>query len=175
MARCGYTLFELVLVMTLVVVAASLTFPLAESLLTPNRIGAASDTIRAQWAEMRGRAMSEGRAYRFLVIDNSGKFKIEPEDNDPNSDTSQGWTCEGELPENVIFVKDESTLLGAASLPVPASDYELVAVYLPDGTARDNVLLSFGVAGIRPLTLQIRSLTGAVSIIDPATNPRGGF
>src|SRR5882724_1876127 len=103
MSRRGYTLFELVLVMALVVAAASLTFPLAESLLTPNRITAASDMIRAQWAEMRGRAMSEGRAYRFLAIDKSNKFRIEPDDGDPNAQSSDGWVFEGQLPDNVVF------------------------------------------------------------------------
>ena len=172
MKRRGYTLFELVLVLALVVVAASLTFPLAESLLKPNRINAASDLIRAQWAEMQFRAMSEGRAYRFLAIDKTGKFRIEPDDGDPGSPTSDGWIYEGELPEDVVMVKDEGALMAATTALTPGTEYEVVAVYLPDGTARNDVLLSFGLPGIRPLTLQIRALTGAVSFFDPA-NPSG--
>lgn len=175
MTRRGYTLFELVLVMALMVVAASLTFPLAEALLTPNRITAASDTVRAQWAEMRGRAMTEGRAYRFFVIENTGMFKIEPADDDPGADDSPGLFVEGELPENVYFVKDEGMLMAATAPPSPGSDYELVAVFLPDGRAETNVLLSFGMVGVRPMTLQIRALTGAVSTYDPATSNLGGM
>ncbi|MBI3410663.1 MAG: prepilin-type N-terminal cleavage/methylation domain-containing protein [Planctomycetes bacterium] len=172
MKRRGYTLFELVLVLALVVVAASLAFPIADSLLNPNRVNAASDCIRAQWAEMRGRAMSEGRAYRCMAIDKGGKFRIEPDDADPGATSSDGWVFEGELPEDVVMVKDEGTLMAATAPLIPGSEYELVAVYLPDGTARNDVLLSFGLPGLRPLTLQIRSLTGAVSFYDP-DNPSG--
>src|SRR5262245_17091932 len=78
--RGGYTLFELVLVLALLVVAAALAFPLIEPMMAENDITAARDMVRARWAEMRGRAMAEGRAYRFAVTENTGKFRVAPDD-----------------------------------------------------------------------------------------------
>jgi hypothetical protein len=38
------------------------------------------------------------------------------------------------------------------------------AVFLPNGTARDDVKITFQVRGVRPATLQLRGLTGTVSV-----------
>ena len=69
---------------------------------------------QARWADIRGRAMREGRPYKFSIIANTGQYKIEPEDaSDPSDTDDDPLIFEGELPSKVIFTKDQSSV-GAA-------------------------------------------------------------
>ena len=176
--RSGYTLFELVIVLALIVVAAALSFPLIEPMLSENNVTAARDMVRARWAEMRGRAMAEGRAYRFAVTENTGKFRVAPDDDaywsgqtDGQDEDEKPLIVEGELPEGVLFTSTETAFTGATEAPAPGPDWGLVvAVYLSEGTARDDAKIYFGKAGQRVLGLQLRALTGAISATEPSSN-----
>ena len=162
--RVGYTLLELVLVMTIILITASLAIPAIQGMMTDTRQKAARDMVRARWADIRGQAMKEGRPYKFSVIDGTGKFKIEPEDSDAPSDSDEPpLIVEGELPEEVLFAMDQSSTGPGDG---GGSDYQVVAVYLADGTARDDVTIMFGKKGAQPIGLQLRALTGAVTMVD---------
>lgn len=170
-ARTGFTLLELVLVMLIILIASALAVPAIDALMADGRVKAARDMVRARWADIRGRAMQEGRPYKFSIMDQTGKFKIEPEDITAASDTDDPpLIFEGELPPEVLFSKDQSGVGagggGASGAPASASDYETLVVYLADGTARDDVQVMFGKAGVKPLGLKLRALTGAVTMID---------
>lgn len=175
MPRSAYTLFELMMVMVLIVAGAAITIPVAESLLSPNRLRASSDQVRAQWAEMRGRAMNQGRAYRFRVMVNTSKFLIEPDEGEENvgNPNDPVFNFEGELPEQVVFLKGDADLVGQTSVPAGGSAWETVVVYLPDGTAREDTSVFFGLPGLRAAGLQVRALTGAVRVLEPSTKTEG--
>jgi prepilin-type N-terminal cleavage/methylation domain-containing protein len=162
--RAGFTLFELMLVMAVVLVAAAISIPAIDAMMADGQIKAARDMVRARWADIRGRAMREGRPYKFSIIENTCRFKIEPEDISDPSDTDDGdMTFEGELPPQILFTKDQS---GVGAAGGAGGDYETLAVYLPDGTARDDVQVLFGKQGSRPIGLYLRALTGAVTMVD---------
>jgi hypothetical protein len=173
--RGGYTLFELVLVLALLVVAAALAFPLIEPMISENHVTASRDMVRARWAEMRGRAMAEGRAYRFAVTENTGRFRVAPDEEaywsgraDGQDEDERPLILEGELPEGVIFTTSESAFGGLTEAPAPGAEWGLVvAVYLSEGWAQDDAEVYFGKAGQRVLGLRLRALTGAVSAIEP--------
>src|SRR5215212_171525 len=119
--------------MFLMALALGLFAPVVDSMLHPNQVAASIDTVRAQWMEARGRAMEEGRPYRFSVQENSGNFKIEPDDtDDPNSEA--GMVREGDLPQPCIFVEDAEGLQGMSGNPVSSGTWRVVAVFLPEGT-----------------------------------------
>lgn len=171
MARAGFTLLELMLVMLIILIASALAVPAIDALMTDGRVKAARDMVRARWADIRGRAMQEGRPYKFSIMDQTGKFKIEPEDSNAPSDTDDSpLILEGELPQDVLFSKSAggtgASGAGASGMPPGSSDYETLAVYLADGTARDDVQVMFGKAGDRLIGLKLRALTGAVTMID---------
>jgi prepilin-type N-terminal cleavage/methylation domain-containing protein len=165
----GFTLFELMLVMMIILVAAAVSIPAIDAMMGDSRVKAARDLVRARWADIRGRAILEGRPYKFSIIENTGKFRIEPEDgNTPSDDGDDPLIAEEELPGQVPFVKDQASA-GAAS---GAGDYETLAVYLPDGTARDDVQIMFGKQGGRLIGLQLRALTGAVTMVEQTQDNR---
>lgn len=169
--RSGFTLLELMLVMVILVIAASLSLPAMEAMMADGRLKAARDMVRARWADIRGLAMREGRPYKFSIIQQTGKFRIEPEDVSAPSDTDDPpMILEDELPQPIVFV---SQTTGGQSSTINAGagssgGYECLVVYLADGSARDDVQMLFGKEGTRPIGLQLRSYTGAVTMIDKA-------
>ena len=170
----GFTLFELMLVMAVILIAGAITVPAIDSMMADGRLKAARDMVQARWADAQGRAMKEGRPYKFSVIYQTGQFKVEPEDPDAASDaddavtSDKGFTVEGELPTGILFAKDDGSVGKAGG----GSNYEPLAVFLEDGTARDDVRIMFGKEGNQPIGLQVRALTGTVSMVE-ATSSNG--
>ncbi len=124
--RAGFTLFELMLVMAIILVAAAITIPAIDAMMSDGSLKAARDMVRARWADIRGRAMKEGRPYKFSTIDQSKKFKIEPEDSNAPSDSDEPPIIyEGELPGDIVFTKaphyHRLGLLGRFRLRLPGS------------------------------------------------------
>jgi len=159
--RSAFTLMELVLVMFLMAVALSFAVPALDSLWNPNQVVASIDTVRSMWMEGRNRAMEEGRPYRYSVETNGAQYRLEPDDADDNSQ-QDGTRIEGQLPTPCIFVESPD-VLRATGLPQTLGEFKAVAVFLPDGTARDDVTLYFGRIGMPAATLKLRALTGTIS------------
>ena len=163
MARHGFTLLELVIVMVIMTVALAIAIPAVDTLMNPNQVVASIDAVRSQWVEARSRAMEEGRAYRFSVQDNSGKFRIEPDDPDNGDGSEPALTREGDLPEPCLFVTSADALKGASGPGTSDGNWRSVAVFLPDGTVRDDASLIFGRPSEPAVTLRLRALTGSIS------------
>ena len=165
--RFGFTLFELMIVMCLIVIALAIAVPTIDSIMNPNQVSAAIDAVRSQWADARGRSMEEGRPYRFSVQDGSSHFRIEPDDADAVG-VAAGTVIEGDLPDPCVFVQSAGDLAagdpnGTSSQSSPSGSWRAVAVFLPDGTARDDATLNFGRPGVPAATLTLRALTGSVT------------
>ena len=220
--RRGYTLFEMILVVTVMLIIAGLATPLVfQGLFASSKVSAAADMVRARWADCRHQAVEHGRPYRFAVVPNTGKFIIEPYDParhqpvpgtsngpggpsgtvgsttvapdgsrsgangtvtnpdaqntvtpfmdsntpDPDGTAKHGIIVEDRLPTGVRF--------GTKDTPVNTDseegdgDYVTIAVFMPDGTALDDVEIVFAAKGASPITLRLRGLTGT------ATQSRG--
>ncbi len=165
-SRPGYTLMELLLVMAIIIVTGALSVPAWESMMSDTRVKAARDIVQARLADIRGQAMKEGRPYILAVMNKTGKFKVGPEDENMNSEADEGeqpLRIEGELPETVLFSLDNSSVSNSAS---GSGGYQTIAVFLPDGTARDDVSVMFGKEGGHSIGVQVRALTGAVTMVD---------
>jgi prepilin-type N-terminal cleavage/methylation domain-containing protein len=177
--RRGYTLMEIVLTMAIMVMLAALGYPTIDSLYTNVKVEAASDAVRAAWAEAQAHAVNEGRAYRFAVVPGKGNFRIAPDSSDfwTGSTPSQNdpdnpfvVDCKA-LPTGIVFTMD-----GSSPPPVGSSDTALpedgvdpgqwhtAAVFLPDGTAQEDADITFQLDGTRPITIHLRALTGVVTV-----------
>jgi prepilin-type N-terminal cleavage/methylation domain-containing protein len=161
--RSGFTLFELMLVMAIVLVAGALSIPAIEAMMADARVKGARDMVRAKWADIRARAIDEGRPYKFSIIGGSGLYKLEPVDiNEPSDTGGDPLIFVGELPPGVLFASDQGVVGSGGG----GGDYETWVTFLPDGTAREDKELYFGKEGIRPIGLRVRALTGAVMSFD---------
>ncbi len=175
----AYTLLELLLVMALILLMAALTVPVMESMLSDSRITAAGDQIRGRMAEARAQAMDQGKPWKFAFLPNSSLYQLAPEDSvewtGNNRDLVQkADVIRAELPKEIYFGVTQEDIQNGREPPTPGSAWTTAAVYLPDGSARDTVkddgtvsldtVTYFGKMGIVPQRIQLRGLTGVVTI-----------
>jgi prepilin-type N-terminal cleavage/methylation domain-containing protein len=176
--RRGYTLFEVLLVMTLLVLMAALVVPNLDAMYADYRLAAAVDGVRASWAQGRAHAMDEGRAYRFAIVPGKGNYRVAPDGADywtgsgppaPADPANPPLVFEEALPKGITFSTAGASnqyQSGDTALPVGSVESSLwssTALFLPNGTARDNVEIVFQARGCKPRVLRLRGLTGVVT------------
>lgn len=164
-ARNGHTLFEVMLVMAVLVIVGFLSVPYLAPMFSTNKVQTAQDLLKTRWAEMRYHAMNEGRPYRFGFQENSGKFRIAPDNTDNWGDgaardasSDAGWVVESELPDEILFARSDKM-----AQPASSQGWIKALTFLPDGTAREDVVVAFGKSGSRSLTLRVQAAIGAVT------------
>jgi Tfp pilus assembly protein FimT len=177
--RSAYTLFEVVLVGAVLTILGAVSYPTLKNMYGAHKLNGAVDSVRAAWAEARSRAIDEGRPYRFSVEPNGTHYRVAPDEaeywsgsapaNDPNG---KGLVLEKALPGGVHFsLGDEAPAAstdasdsGKEDVSKPSGNWSTGTVFLPNGTARDDVKITFQVRGVRPTAIQLRGLTGNVSV-----------
>jgi hypothetical protein len=72
---------------------------------------------------------------------------------------------DGQLPDQCLFVGSGSagSILDPGMTANKGGTPAPVAVFLPDGTAREDAQICFGRPGLLSVTLKLRALTGAVT------------
>jgi len=165
-------LFEMIVVLAILVIAAAIATPTLQSLSGGGTtLNAAADTVKARWAEARARAVAEGRPYRFAIMENTGKFRVAPDSSEfwdgttasasPNGDgTRPPLVIEDKLPQEMRFMASPDAS-GAAQ--GQSSDWTCPIVFMPDGCAQQDGQIVFGGSGGRPLVLRIKAATGVAT------------
>lgn len=181
--RRGFTLFEVVLVCAVLVLITAITVPSIRGMYGFYKLQGAVDSVRAAMAMARAKAIDEGRPYRFSIENNGGNYRVAPDKADywsgsPPADDPDGlgMILEKSLPAGV-----KVTLNGdpapAESLEEPPSGgkddvqpgnvtpdaWSTAGVFLPVGTAREDVRIVLQIKGVRPIEVRLRGLTGTVS------------
>ena len=174
--RQGFTLFELVLVLAIVVIVGAIAYPSYQSLNGGFRVTAGADTVRAAWAQARARAIEDGVPYQFSIQPDSGRFRVGPDQGifgaagpGPGDDPGRPPLIREESVDGVSFRNPRAVAADNANGdPGPgnagADGWVHVVTFMPDGTAREKeVELSLKTAGAHPLVLKLRGLTGVVT------------
>jgi prepilin-type N-terminal cleavage/methylation domain-containing protein len=178
MTRRGFTLLEVLLVLVVIVMLAAMAYPSIEAMYSDVRLNAAADQIRAAWADARGKAIEEGRPYRFAVQPD-GQYRVAPDGADfwnggdtPAAATSSDTpplVLEDSLPKGVTFADGGINGGNADPSAGDSGPWQTIVRFLPDGTASQDVEIVFQAeSGGRPLSLRLRGLTGSV------TTPQAG-
>src|SRR5262249_43311417 len=139
----------------------------------------AVDSVRSAWAEARAHAMNENRPYRFSVQPDGSGFRVAPDQDEywagdgPGDDPNgRGFILEHSLPQGVRFsvhgeagaaAEDESENYNLEEQPVRGGNWSTTVVFMPDGSAREDVRIVFQVRGARSTALQLRGQTGDVT------------
>ncbi|HKI36082.1 MAG TPA: prepilin-type N-terminal cleavage/methylation domain-containing protein [Gemmataceae bacterium] len=177
--RRAFTLMEVLMVMAVMVMFAALSYPALDSLYVGVKVEAASDSVHAAWSEAQARAVNEGRPYRFSVVPGKGNYRVAPDSSEfwsgggapaPDDPENPPLVLQQSMPKGIVFTREgerPGPADGETSLPddkVPPGQWVTTAVFLPDGTAQDDVDIILHMDDARPITLHLRSLTGVISV-----------
>jgi len=161
--RPAFTILELLLVMTILIIIAGVAYPTLSAMYGDARVKAAADQVRGTWVEARARAIEDGRAYRFGVQANTGKFRVAPDSSfvevaDLGEDSALPFVVESELGSGITF--DVGTDLSTEG------EWAKVAVFNPDGTCQNDIDITLREKDddITPLVVRVRAMTGAITV-----------
>ncbi|MEY2612873.1 MAG: hypothetical protein RL069_1685 [Planctomycetota bacterium] len=91
--RSGFTLFELILVLIILVTLAAIAFPTLEAMVSSRRLQQSAERLQNELLEARVEAMKTGQAQVFRATINGNTYTIEPWlSGNENSDASAGAT-----------------------------------------------------------------------------------
>jgi prepilin-type N-terminal cleavage/methylation domain-containing protein len=187
--RRAFTLLEMMLVMALVAMLASLIVPGIRNFYKGEKLMAATDGVRAAAAQARLHAIDEGIPYRLSVVPGRGNYRAAPDNNEAWNQGAEGEfpTIEGVVPPDIALrvqfqgqaISVDSEEESAVSFDlgdVPEDAWSVVAVFRPDGTADRTVEIICSTAHSLPLSITLRGLTGTTSVrrLGPGTSPQQG-
>lgn len=182
--RSGFTLFELLLVLAVLVVIVSLTWPSMTRYMQEQEMLEGAEAARSAAASTRIKAIDTGLTYQFRYEPNGRRFVVVPFDPPETLASSSTSTEEGvgtypvlsgQLGEQSKFVIPEDQPAVAEGLPresfasLPdANDLEATAwgpplLFYPNGTAGDATFRIVNEDDLR-VELTVRGLTGTLTL-----------
>jgi type II secretory pathway pseudopilin PulG len=159
--RGAFTLLELVLVLTVLVIAAGVSWPIFQGWIASHRLQQGVDDVRTLCAMGRAQAMKEGRPYRLTWTANANHYRVGPDaatlgSADPGSGPKLG--VDETLPDGVQFLDGPA----ATILFWPDGTAKILAA---DGTERPEIDIVLGDRQGQARALHVRSLTGTTTVV----------
>jgi prepilin-type N-terminal cleavage/methylation domain-containing protein len=167
--RHAFSLMEIIIVVAIFVLVMAIGVPLIWNMLDDAKATAAADTIRGKAAYARARAMETGRAWRFAYMAGTGFYMLAPDDAPDwdGADQSQSFTDQlirDQLSTDIVIAVSPNDIQGATQQQPTGGGWQTIAVYVYDGSARNDTTTYFGKVGTAPMAIQVRGLTGSVTI-----------
>ncbi len=177
--RSGFTLFEVIVVMALLVLLAAIVLPSMGAFRSDTRQRAAADVIRTELAYARARAQEDGRPYKVAISESNSatgttRIRRAPDD-DEFSQVTAPDVSSGSSPA-VDYALDSVTAEvvadGDVPAPTPQNGWVTLATVMPDGTCRESTtLIAIKEPNHGSLYLRIRGLIASARIVP---NPTSG-
>jgi prepilin-type N-terminal cleavage/methylation domain-containing protein len=163
-ARRGFTLFELIVVMALLLLLAAIILPSVGAFRGDTRQRAAADSIRGEMAIARARAMEEGRPYRVAISQDKTRLRRAPDGADfAQAQGSDRFDAAAAVVDYAFEHVTAEVVTEQDMLPPEAAEgWVTVATVLPDGTCReDTALIVITEPDNGSLRVRVRGLTGS--------------
>ncbi len=160
----GYTLFEVMLVMAILVAVGAVAVPIFRQSFEIERLRKGADVLRTAWSKTRVQAMTTGQTHAFRFDYTSNKFVIAVWDTgegmtEASSETSVAERP-GQLPEGIVFhAAEKQADVRAAETEASGSQTAPQIFFYPDGTTSTAQVLITNNHD-RFLKVQLRGLTG---------------
>jgi prepilin-type N-terminal cleavage/methylation domain-containing protein len=173
--RPGFTVFELVVVLAILLMLAALTLPSFEALYGNSKQRAAVDLVRTRIANARTRAMETGAPQRLAISTDGTRIRLAPDGpNFADLPAAEFSTSNAKVNEDSLD-KATAGLSVDEGTPAPNGDgnWQTIATFKPDGTCKeDNAIVEIRQDGYPPIRIQIRGVTGTSRILqNQAPNP----
>jgi len=176
----GFTLVEVILVLSLLVIVASVSMPYLNKSFSRAHLNAATDILRDALNRGRLTAMQSGEVQAFRCEPKGARFQLLvldklslPESSVPPPDNTDGEHSENDilrlapprLPDNLIFADAEvaaSNQVGAMLGKSKDDSWSMPILFNPDGTTSDaSILLQSDQR--RTIRITLRGVTGLVN------------
>ena len=174
--RSGFTILEMILVLTIAIVVAALAVPAVQGTIGNQAIASGADRVRVAMGQARVQAIRTGDVHAFFYQRNGQWYDVAPladhqrltgqrssgqSPSNHERELSDNW-----LPRQVFFVaaetlndaRSESTREASGGAPIDA------ILFYPDGTAQDARILVQDERG-RTMAVELRGLTGMTNTI----------
>lgn len=170
--RDGFTLLEVLLVMTVLVILAAWIGPTLSGLRGNLYQKGAADRLRGRIADARTMAMKEGTPHRLAVSSDGTRVRLAPDTLDfanIQAGADAGPTAKAiEQP----FERATVAVVGGGAEADAGDGWVTVATFLADGTCReDNVTVEVREEPFPPIRLHLRGVTGYARVL-PANDPK---
>lgn len=141
-ARRGFTLFEVIVVMAVLLLLAAVILPSLSAFRGDTRQRAGADVVRGELAVARARAMEEGKPYRVAISTDKKRIRRAPD----GPDFAQASAADGASPSAVAvdYAFDHVTaeVVGEnGEAPEAVDGWVTVATVLPDGSCQETTAL----------------------------------
>jgi prepilin-type N-terminal cleavage/methylation domain-containing protein len=171
-ARRGFTLFELIVVMALLLLLAAVILPSVGAFRGDTRQRAGADVIRGELAIARSRAMEEGRPYRIAISQDGKRIRRAPDTLDFGEVAAFGH-ADGAAPAVDFEFEHVTAEVFSDQMdtsPPAVNGWVTIATVQPDGTCReDQVIVVVKEENNGQIRVRIRGLTGSSRVV-----PNGG-
>jgi len=179
--RSAFTILEMLLVMTVIVMAAGIIVASIDGMQEAYRLPRAADDLRGVLAGLRARAMDEATTFEFSFEPDSSKYKVRKAGGDAGG--SHGAPSEHDLDPTSRIEFDQDEIIGEHDLPAGLSllqgrgdgsrttasnqngdqknSQRMTLRFMPDGATTGLAFILKDVGG-GEVHFQVRGLTGAV-------------
>ena len=180
-ARAGFSLLEIILVTTLMVIIASLSLPAMSKFFVSQKLEKSGERVRIEMARARVKAIRSGEVYAFMFRPSMTQFSVVPFNGTLNEGSilreEQSYGLDNRvsefsfdierLPVGTVFVAAETIEGGRAVQAVEDSGVSvsqmIPVLFYPDGTSQDAVLILRNEAGDE-VKVSLRGLTGQATV-----------
>lgn len=176
----GFTLFEILLVLALLVVIAGMMMPAISNSLSHARLTSGGEMVRAAWGKARLSAMQAGEAYVFRYEEGGSRYQIAQlaalsaedagdlntlppltDDDEEYAEADMLRLAKSRLPTDIIFSQGQVAAVPQMAGPALAAEggWSQPITFYPDGTTSDAAVLVANADG-ETLRVTLRGLTG---------------
>jgi type II secretory pathway pseudopilin PulG len=170
----GFTLFELLVVLAIFMVIATLATPFLLRTFSTQALKGGGDQVRAAFDRARVQAIRTGNVFAFLYRANGGEYTIAPLINsyslvNPSMAASLGDApAMKQLPQGLLFagssVSDDARAQFESGNSQLAAEGMTPILFYPDGTSQDAYVFVRNQQG-EQIRIYLRGLTGMSSLI----------
>jgi prepilin-type N-terminal cleavage/methylation domain-containing protein len=174
--RRGFTLFELIAVMAVLVLLAAAVLPSIGSFRGDSNQRAAADFLRGELAVARARAMEEGVPYRLAVTEDGTRIRRAPDGlNFSEATVTTNPDANATGIEYTVKAVKVAVVAAEGQQAAVADGWITIATVMPDGTCREDITLVEIKEDDRPsMFVRVRGVTASSKVVPASSAPNGG-
>jgi Tfp pilus assembly protein FimT len=176
--RKGYTVFEILIVMALLILLGAVIVPTMSSYYGNTRQKAVADLIRARIVEGRAKAMEQGTWYRVAINQDKSRIRVAPDAGvngqdfaslTPGNSNAPGTTVVEDKFENAtaeLIIDPTDT-----TRTTPDGEWITVMTIGPEGICKESdTVISVKELDYQPIQIRIRGIAASAAIVGLPTN-----